>query len=772
MNVSAQPVKIDVYDPVCGMTVDPTTTPHHTQLEGIDYHFCGSGCRKKFEENPRRYLEPESYKPPEGLENIIHTCPMDPEIEQVGPGTCPICGMALEPKDATAGLSEPNPELIDMTRRFSIGAALAAPVLVAAMSDLYPASAFREFLMAPWVIWAQFILATPVVLWAGWPLLSRGWASLVSRNLNMFTLIGIGVTVAYIYSVAATLVPEIFPAEFRAANGTVAVYFEAAAVIVVLVLLGQVMELRARAQTSGALKALLDLSPKMASRIDAGGSSETEIPLDAVQVGDLLRIKPGATVPVDGVVTDGSSSVDESMLTGEPVPVEKSNDDRVTGGTLNQTGGFVMRAERVGSETMLAQIVNLVAEAQRSRAPIQRLADVVAGYFVPAVVSIAVLTFVLWAVFGPPPSLAFALLNAVAVLIIACPCALGLATPMSIMVGTGRGAQSGILIRNAEMLERMERVDTLVVDKTGTLTEGHPQLKRINLQGDWSEVDLLRFAASLERGSEHPLATAVVEAATQRDVELTAPSDFQATTGKGITGEVDGRRVRLGNRRFLQEAEVNEMDLTEVQGNPGQTQIYLAIDGKFAGSLAFEDPIKRTSPEAIRRLQAEGLSIVMLTGDSRAAAQRIGDELGIGDIRAELLPADKAAAVTALQAEGRVVAMAGDGVNDAPALAQADIGIAMGSGSDVALESAGITLVRGDLGGILRARRLSRMTMRNIRQNLFFAFAYNSIGVPIAAGILFPFFGLLLSPMFAAAAMSLSSVSVIANALRLRYQSL
>ena len=759
-------------DPVCGMTVDPATTAHRHQWQDETYYFCCESCNTKFAADPEQYLSGAPAQKIEGLADLKHICPMHPEIEQIGPGDCPICGMALEPA-GVAPSDEVNPELIDMSRRFWLSAALGIPVLLLAMSDLVPNPAVREFSHGPISLWTQFILATPVVLWAGKPLLLRGWASVRTMNLNMFTLIGIGVGVAYLYSVVATLFPGIFPGAFRSAAGTVAVYFEAAAVITVLVLLGQVLELRARARTGGALRALLDLAPKKALRISAG--SDEEIDLDAVAVGDHLRVRPGASVPVDGVITEGRSNIDEAMITGEPVPVQKGPGDGVTGGTLNQTGSFIMRAERVGAETMLSQIVALVAEAQRSRAPIQRVADTVAGYFVPFVGAASVVTFITWAVFGPPPALAFALLNAIAVLIIACPCALGLATPMSIMVATGRGAGHGVLIKSAENLEILERVDTLVVDKTGTLTEGKPKLNHVATAPGWQDNDVLRLAASLERGSEHPLAMAVIEAATAAGIETVEPRDFQSETGKGVRGEVDGEQVLLGNQALMTGHGVSYDDLegeAAALRAAGQTVLYTARNGTLAGIIGVADPIKATSPDAVRALQGVGIEVIMLTGDSEATAKVVAGKLGIANIQADVLPGEKAAVVRELQDAGRIVAMAGDGVNDAPALAQAHVGIAMATGTDVAIESAGITLLKGDLQGILRARRLSRATMRNIRQNLFFAFVYNVLGVPLAAGVLFPVFGLLLSPMIAAAAMSLSSVSVISNALRLRHASL
>ena len=698
-----------------------------------------------------------------------YTCPMHPEIVRDEPGDCPLCGMALEP--VTVVLEEaPNPELVDMTRRFWVSLALTLPVFVIAMADLIPGRPLAELASEQAWGWVQFVIASPVVLWGGKPFFERGWASLVTRNLNMFTLIAIGTGVAYLYSLVATLVPGIFPDAFRGEDGSVAVYFEAAAVITTLVLLGQVLELKARSQTSNAIKALLGLAPKTARLVRPDGG-EQDVPLDQVHPGDRLRVRPGEKVPVDGVVVEGSSSIDESMLTGEPIPVEKVAGDRVTGATINGTGGFVMEAQRVGADTLLAQIVRMVSEAQRSRAPIQRLADVVAGYFVPVVVLAAAVTFVVWGLFGPDPAMAYAIINAVAVLIIACPCALGLATPMSIMVGTGRGATVGVLIKNAEALEIMEKVDTLVVDKTGTLTEGKPRLTRVVPAEGVDEGELLRLAASLERGSEHPLAAAIVAGAQERDLALEEAKDFESVTGKGVTGRVGGRRVALGNLKLLEQLGIDPAGLearAEDLRREGETVMFFAIDGRAAGLIGVADPIKVSTPEAIRLLQADGVKIVMLTGDNRTTAEAVGRRLGLDDIEAEVLPEQKGEVVKRLQAKGRIVAMAGDGINDAPALAQAQVGIAMGTGTDVAMESAGVTLVKGDLRGIARARRLSRATMRNIRQNLFWAFIYNSLGVPIAAGVLYPVFGLLLSPMIAAAAMSFSSVSVIGNALRLR----
>ena len=696
----------------------------------------------------------------------IYTCPMHPEIRQAGPGTCPICGMALEPE--LAGETGPNPELVDMTRRFWIGLVLSVPVVALEMgghlTDLH------MLLGRNISNWLQFVIATPVVLWAGWPFFVRGWRSVVTRNLNMFTLIAMGTGVAWVYSVIATLAPNIFPAAFRGPEGTVAVYFEAAAVITVLVLLGQVLELRAREQTSGAIRALLDLAPKTARRVKNG--DDEEIPLDEVAAGDKLRVRPGETVPVDGELIEGRSAVDESLVTGESMPVTKEPGARLIGGTLNQTGTFIMRAEKVGRDTVLAQIVQMVAAAQRSRAPIQRLADQVSGWFVPAVILVALIAFASWATFGPEPRFAYGLVAAVTVLIIACPCALGLATPMSIMVGVGRGAQAGVLIKNAEALERMEKVDTLVVDKTGTLTEGKPKLVAVVPAEGLDENEVLRLAASLERASEHPLARAIVDAAAARNVALAEVAEFDAPTGKGVVGTVEGRRLALGNARFLTELKISTAALereTERLRQDGATAVYLAAEGRACGILAIADPVKSTTPTALRALSETGVRVVMLTGDNKTTAQAVARRLGITDVEAEVLPDQKSAVVEKLRREGRVVAMAGDGVNDAPALAAAEVGIAMGTGTDVAIESAGVTLLRGDLTGIVRARRLSAATMRNIRQNLFLAFVYNAAGVPIAAGALYPVFGILLSPVIAAAAMALSSVSVVGNALRLRH---
>jgi P-type Cu+ transporter len=757
-------------DPVCGMTVDPKTTAHRQSFAGHTYYFCSAGCQAKFVAEPRKYLGSEAGDPPAPPvpPGTLYTCPMHPQIRQSGPGSCPICGMALEPILATAEAG-PNPELVDMTRRLWIGLVLAIPVVALEMGGHL--TNLHMLLGQALSNWIQLVIATPVVLWAGWPFFVRGFKSVVTRNLNMFTLIAMGTGVAWVYSVVATFAPWIFPAAFRGEGGAVAVYFEAAAVITVLVLLGQVLELRAREQTSGAIRALLDLAPRTARRLKDDGTDE-EVGLDIVAVGDRLRVRPGEKVPVDGSLIEGRSSLDESMVTGESMPVTKEAGAKVIGGTLNQTGTFVMRAEKVGRDTMLAQIVQMVATAQRSRAPIQRLADQVAGWFVPTVILVALVAFAAWAIYGPEPRFAYGLVAAVTVLIIACPCALGLATPMSIMVGVGRGALAGVLIKNAEALERMERVDTLVVDKTGTLTEGKPRVVAVVRVAGMSEADLLRLAASVERASEHPLARAIMDAAAERKITLADVTDFDAPTGKGAIGIVDNRKIVLGNARFLGEIGISVTPLeaqAERLRQDGATAIYLAADGKISGVIAIADPVKATTPEAIKALTAEGVRIVMLTGDNKTTAQAVARRLGITEVEAEVLPDQKSAVVERLRREGRVVAMAGDGVNDAPALAAAEVGIAMGTGTDVAIESAGVTLLKGDLTGIVRARRLSAATMGNIRQNLFFAFIYNAAGVPIAAGALYPTFGILLSPIIAAAAMALSSVSVVGNALRLRH---
>ena len=800
---SQAPVK----DPVCGMDVVPgQARGGSAEHAGATYWFCNPGCREKFVADPVRYLAPPSPRASVARDERIYTCPMHPEVTQAGRGSCPRCGMALEPvvtpvvstreawtcpmhpeivrpgpgacpicgmalERRTVVVEEgPDPELVDMTRRFWISLGLTVPLLAFVMGDMLPGEPLRHLLPAPLLAWGQLALATPVVLWGGWPFFVRAWHSVINRSLNMFTLIALGTGLAYVYSVMAVIAPGLFPASFQAHGGQVGLYFEAAAVITVLVLLGQVLELRARSQTSSAIKALLGLAPRTARRMRADGSEE-DVPLQDVQPGDRLRVRPGEKVPVDGRLVEGASAIDESMVTGESIPVEKSPGSTVIGGTVNGTGGFVMVAERVGRDTLLAQIVQMVSEAQRSRAPIQRLADVVASYFVPAVVTVAVVTAIIWGLVGPQPRMAYALVNAVAVLIIACPCALGLATPMSIMVGTGRGATGGVLVRNAEALETLEKVDTLVVDKTGTLTEGKPALTSVIAAEGWSEAEILQLAASLERGSEHPLAAAIVAGAERRGVSLVSVEEFRSTTGKGVTGRVDGRRVALGNQRLLEGLKVPldgfEQHAQRLRGE-GQTVMFAAVDGRVAGLIGVADPIKASTPEALDLLRAAGVHVMMLTGDSRATALAIAGKLGIADVEAEVLPEQKSAVVKRLQAQGRVVAMAGDGVNDAPALAQAHVGIAMGTGTDVAMQSAGIILVRGDLRGIVRARRLSQATMRNIRENLFFAFVYNALGVPIAAGVLYPAFGILLSPIIASAAMSFSSVSVIANALRLR----
>jgi Cu+-exporting ATPase len=844
VNMQAAPVE---KDPVCGMSVDPARAKATHEHAGKTYYFCCPDCKEKFKADPAKYLTPKTLvgiappiqiSPAPSLRSPAasaagskaaaptpkprqneYTCPMDPEVRQQGPGDCPKCGMALEPTIASlpatkteytcpmhpeivrdapgncpkCGMAleprtvvwadEKNPELVNMTRRFWVSVAMTIPVLLIAMSDVVPgmSSLMGEVAPQTWQ-WIEFALATPVVVWGGWPFFARGWRSLVTRNLNMFTLIALGTGVAYAFSVVAVLFPEIFPASFRGPGGEVAVYFEAAAAITTLVLLGQVMELRARSRTGHAIKALLGLAPKTARLIRTDGT-EIDLPLDHVTPGDRLRVRPGEKIPVDGVVLDGASSVDESMISGEPIPVEKVEGARVVGGTVNGTGTLVVQAERVGSETLLAQIVQMVGEAQRSRAPIQQLADVVAGYFVPIVVGVAALTFVIWAVWGPDPRMTHAIVNAVAVLIIACPCALGLATPMSIMVAMGRGATLGVLFKNAEAIELMREVDTLVIDKTGTLTEGKPRLVSVEAAEGFDRDEVLRLAATLERGSEHPLAAAIVKGAEDRGLELASTEAFESLTGRGVRGRVGGVSVALGNQKLLKELRV-ETGLPAGSGLPavagpltakaealradGQTVMFVLIDNKIAGLLGVADPIKQSTPEAIRQLREDGIRIIMLTGDSRTTAQAVAAKLHLDDVIAEVLPQDKAGIVKRLQSEGRFVAMAGDGINDAPALAQAQVGIAMGTGTDVAMESAGVTLIKGDLRGIVRARALSRATMRNIKQNLFFAFVYNSLGVPIAAGILYPFFGLLLSPMIAAAAMSFSSVSVITNALRLR----
>ena len=799
--------KATAIDPVCHMRVDPESAAGSFEFEGQTYYFCARHCLHKFTQNPRQFLQPAPT--PIGIQPVSitrakdktpFTCPMHPEVENTGPGSCPKCGMALEPAIYTpqsqtkytcpmhpeivsdqpgscpicgmaleptkvALTDEENPELVDMRRRFWVSVTLAVPVFLLGMSDLLPGISLLRGLS-----WIQLILTSPVVLWCGWPFFVRAWQSIVNRYLNMFTLIGLGVGVAYVFSVVATIAPGIFPQSFRAHGGGVPVYFESAAVITSLVLFGQVLELKARSKTGAAIKALLGLAPTTARRVRHDGTEE-DVALSLVRQKDLLRVRPGEKIPVDGVVLEGHSSIDESMVTGEPIPVEKTESDQVIGGTINESGTFIMRAERVGSETLLAQIVQMVSEAQRSRAPIQRLADLVAAYFVPIVIAISFATFIVWNLIGPEPRLAYALVNAVAVLIIACPCALGLATPMSIMVATGKAAQSGLLFRNAEAIETMRKVDTLIVDKTGTLTEGKPKLARVIPFNSFGDDDILQLSASLERGSEHPLGSAIVAAAQEKNLSLTNPASFESFTGKGVSGEVGGHRVSLGNLGFMIDLGVEASDASqqaEQLREQGQTVMFVVVDEALVGLLCVEDPLKQSAAEAIEQLRREGIDIVMLTGDSRTTAQALATQLHIDRVVAEVLPTQKADTVKQLQTEGHVVAMAGDGINDAPALAQADVGIAMGTGTDVAMKSADLTLVKGDLRGIVRARVLSRETMKNIKLNLFFAFVYNSVGVPIAAGILYPVFGILLSPMIAAAAMSFSSVSVITNALRLR----
>ncbi|MFQ5624437.1 MAG: heavy metal translocating P-type ATPase [Paracoccaceae bacterium] len=755
-------------DPVCGMSVDRARAKHRSKHGDRTVYFCCAGCKAKFDADPAIYAggPPAAEPMPEGT---MYTCPMDPEIVQEGPGTCPICGMALEPMGIPAADAGPNPELVDFTRRFKFGIAFTIPLLILTMGPLF-GFGIREVFGERTTVWIELALASPVILWSGWPFFVRGAKSYLTMNLNMWSLIGLGVAASYLFSLVAVLAPQIFPEGFRDENGNVGVYFEAGAVIIVLVLLGQLMELRARERTGSAIRALMDMAAKTARVIRDDGSEE-EIPLEEVKVGDRLRVRPGDKVPVDGVVVDGRSSVDESMITGEPVPVEKVAGDPVTGATINGNGSLVMEAKRVGSDTMLAQIVEMVANAQRSRAPIQKLADAVAGKFVPAVISVAVIAFIAWAIWGPEPALAYALVSAVAVLIIACPCALGLATPMSIMTATGRGAQAGVLIKNAEALERFAKVDTLIVDKTGTLTEGRPKLVAVLPEAGHDEAEVLRLAASLEKGSEHPLAEAIVAGATERGIDMTEADDFEAITGKGVKGVVDGKPVALGNARLMEDMGLDGGPLAEAadaRRDAGETVMFVVLDGAIAGLVSVADPVKETTPAALKALHELGFRIIMATGDNERTARAVAGRLGIDEIRADVLPEDKARIIKELQADGCSVAMAGDGVNDAPALAQADVGIAMGTGADVAIESAGFTLVKGNLDGIVRARRLSRATMRNIRQNLFFAMVYNSLGVPVAAGILYPFLGLLISPIFAAAAMSFSSVSVISNALRLR----
>jgi Cu+-exporting ATPase len=795
-----------VIDPVCGMNIDPARAAGSSEYDGTTYYFCNPHCKAKFDANPTAYIEDQRPEPKPAPAGAAYVCPMDPEVRQDKPGACPKCGMALEPetiaapatktewtcpmhpeivRDApgscpicgmaleprTITLDDENPELKDMTRRFWISTALTVPLILLAMLRHLPAAhALLGHTLLQWAPWIELALATPVVLWGGWPFFERAWASLVNRHLNMFTLIGLGVAVAFVYSLVATIAPNLFPPSFRDAMGHVGVYYEAAAAIVTLVLLGQVMELRARSRTGAAIRALLGLAPKTARKVEANGS-ERDVPLEEVQPGDTLRVRPGEKIPVDGVVVDGTTNVDESMVTGEPLPVEKSAGDRLIGATVNTTGSVTMKAERVGADTLLSQIVNMVSQAQRSRAPIQKLADQVSAWFVPTVIAVALITFAVWALVGPQPRLVFAIVNAVAVLIIACPCALGLATPMSVMVAAGKGATAGVLFRNAEAIEVLRQVDTLVVDKTGTLTLGKPELTSVVTANGFDEKELLRLAANVERASEHPLAAAIISGAEKRGVSVRAASEFGSITGKGVRGVVDGKRVALGNRALLEELRVDAGDLVaraeELRGD-GQTVMFVVVDDKPAGLIGVADPVKQTTPDAIRELHAAGLRIVMLTGDSQTTAQAVAKKLGIDEVMAEVLPDQKADAIKRLQQQGRVVAMAGDGINDAPALAQAEVGIAMGTGTDVAMEAADVTLVKGDLRGIVRARRLSNATMSNIRQNLFFAFIYNALGVPIAAGVLYPFFGVLLSPMIAAAAMSFSSVSVIANALRLR----
>ena len=761
-NHDATPAAVAI-DPVCGMSVTIETAKHRFAYRGQDYFFCGKRCRERFEAEPEKFLQPKQPEP-EAPAGTIYTCPMHPEVRQVGPGSCPICGMALEPEQISLD-DAPDPELIDMTRRFWIALVLTLPVFVIEMGSHL---GLMHLVPLDWSNWISLVLATPVVLWAGAPFFERGWRSLVTRNLNMFTLIAMGTGVAWLYSVVGTLAPQLFPPAFRDMHGMVAVYFEAAAVITVLVLLGQVLELRARVRTSGAIRALLGLAPKTARRVTTQG--DEDVAIDAIAVGDLLRVRPGEKIPVDGAVTEGRSVVDESMVTGESMPVSKAEGDRVIGGTVNQSGGLVMRADKVGRDTMLARIVDMVARAQRSRAPIQRLADRVAGWFVPAVIAAALLAFAAWMLFGPEPRFTFGLVAAVTVLIIACPCALGLATPMSIMVGIGRGARSGILLRDAEALERFEHIDTIVIDKTGTLTEGKPRLVSIVTADGVDENSLLRLSASVERGSEHPLAQAILNAAAERKLTLGEVSDFAGPSGKGARGIIDGKTVALGNALLMGELNISTHELdaaAEAARQNGATAIYVAIDGRAGGIIAIADPIKPSAKAALQALRDDGLRIVMLTGDNLTTARAVAATLGIEDIEAGVLPERKSDVVQRLRGEGRRVAMVGDGVNDAPALAAADVGIAMGGGTDVAIESAGVTLLTGDLMGLLRARRLSVATMRNIRQNLSFAFLYNAAGVPIAAGVLYPVFGILLSPMVGAAAMALSSVSVIGNALRL-----
>jgi Cu+-exporting ATPase len=772
METTHPPAAEGVVDPVCGMTIDPSDAVGHFEHKGQTYYFCAQSCLEQFRENPEQFLNPAARPAAPADPGAEYTCPMHPEVRQIGPGACPICGMALEPVDV-AHVEERNPELEDMTRRFWVSLVFTVPILAFMIAEFLPAFLLDGLVPHGLRNWIEFGLATPVVLWGAKPFFERGWASIVNRALNMFTLIALGVAAAYLYSVAATLAPGLFPASFRMGN-EVAVYFEPAAVIVVLVLLGQVLELRARSRTSAALRGLLELAPKTARRIEPDGI-EHDVPLEHVAVGDRLRVRPGEHVPVDGLVLEGTTTIDESMVTGEPIPVEKALQSPVTAGTVNGTGTFVMRAERVGRDTLLAQIVRMVSEAQRTRAPIQRLADAVSSWFVPIVIVAAIVTFVVWSVYGPEPRFAYALVNAVAVLIIACPCALGLATPMSIMVGTGRGAESGILIRKAEALELLEKITTVVVDKTGTLTEGKPKLVAIEADAGFDPPTMLRLTASLEHVSEHPLAAAIVAGAREQNLKLSEVSAFESTTGRGVTGIVEGRRVAIGSLRHLEEQGIDGSALRnrgQELRRQGQTVVFVAIDSKVAGLLGIADPIKPTSAAAIRALRDEGIKVIMLTGDNRTTAEAVARAVGIGQMEADVLPEQKVAVIRSLQSQRERVAMTGDGINDAPALAQADVGIAMGTGTDIAMESAGMTLVKGDLRGIVRARRLSRATMKNIRQNLFFAFVYNALGVPVAAGVLYPVLGLLLSPMIASAAMTFSSVSVIANALRLRHEPL
>ncbi len=765
-STKTSPGAATVKDPVCGMSVDPAATAHWANHDDQDHFFCSEGCRTRFVADPRRYLNPRVEAEPV-IPGAIYTCPMHPEIRQEGPGSCPICGMALEPETVTAE-APPNHELTDFTRRFRVGLVLTLPVFALEMGGHL--TNLHMLIPGQMSNWIQFALATPVVLWCGLPFFQRGWTSLRTRRLNMFTLIAMGVGVAWLYSVVAVLAPGLFPPAFLKADGSAPVYFEAAAVITVLVLVGQILELRAREQTSGAIRALLDLTPRTARRVRSDGIDE-DVALDQIIVGDSLRVRPGEKIPVDGEILDGRVSVDESMVTGESMPVTREVGDRVVAGALNKTGSFIMRADKVGADTLLAQIVQMVAQAQRSRAPIQRLADTVSGWFVPAVIAIALLAALVWGLVGPEPRLSYALVAAVSVLIIACPCALGLATPISIMVGVGRGAQAGVLIKNAEALERFEKVDTLILDKTGTLTEGRPSVTAILPAQGFDEADILRLSASLERGSEHPLADAIVRAARDRDLTLSEAADFDSPVGRGVRGTVESRAVALGNTRYLGELSIDVSALepqADALRHDGATAIFVAVDGKAAGVIGIADPIKATTPDAIRALKAAGLRLVMMTGDNRTTAEAVARRLGIDEVQAEVLPQDKASVVQQLRTQGRIVAMAGDGVNDAPALAAADVGVAMGAGSDVAIESAGVTLLGGDLQGIVRARHLSRAVMGNIRQNLVFAFGYNALGIPVAAGLLYPVFGWLLSPALAALAMALSSVSVIGNALRLR----